>query len=74
MEERKNVIIEQIIKVLRNQTGIELSPEAVEELMGDIQREQLKGLVYQAFLAIQRGQEGSEEGSEEGGETPLETK
>jgi hypothetical protein len=70
MEERKNAIIEQIIEVLRNQTGIELSPEAVEELMGDIQREQLKGLVYQAFLAIQRGQEGSAEG----GETPLETK
>lgn len=53
-EEQKQNLVQEIAQVIETQTGVQLSPDFIEELLGDIQREQLKALVYQAFLAIQK--------------------
>ncbi len=69
MEERKNILIEQIIAVIQEQVNLQLSPEAVEELLAEIQREQMKSLVYQAFLAVQRSQGAQLQDEEQPAET-----
>lgn len=53
-EEQKENLVRDIAAVVEAQTGLQLSLEFIEELLGDIQREQLKALVYQAFLAVQK--------------------
>lgn len=53
-EEQKENLVRDIAAVVEAQTGLQLSLEFIEELLADIQREQLKALVYQAFLAVQK--------------------
>lgn len=54
MNEQKHALIQQIIEVINSQVGVALEPELVEELMAEIQRDQMKTIIYQAFLSIQR--------------------
>ncbi|TXH11477.1 MAG: hypothetical protein E6R04_02510 [Spirochaetes bacterium] len=54
MNEQKNALVQQIIEIINSQVGVALEPELVEELMAEIQRDQMKTIIYQAFLSIQR--------------------
>lgn len=53
-EEQKQGLVQEIAAIIETQTGVQLTPEHIEEMLLEIQREQLKALVYQAFLSVQR--------------------
>jgi hypothetical protein len=52
-------------EMIHQGTGLTLDIEQVKALLLEVQREQLKGLVYRAFLAVnQAKEEGAEEAPE----------
>jgi hypothetical protein len=54
-------------EMIHQGTGLTLDIEQVKALLLEVQREQLKGLVYRAFLAVNQAKE---EGAEEAPEAP----
>jgi hydroxymethylpyrimidine/phosphomethylpyrimidine kinase len=47
-------LFQEISELIADKTGLLMTVEQVEELWDEIQREELKRLVYQAFMAIQQ--------------------
>lgn len=45
-------LIERIGEVLLERTGINLSPDDIKGLLLEVQKEQLKAMVYKAYAAI----------------------
>jgi len=45
-------LLQQMAEVIEQSSGIVLEPEAIKALLLEVQREQLKGLVYKAFMLV----------------------
>jgi hypothetical protein len=50
----RTALFQEISQFIAEKTGLELSPELIGELLGEVQREELKRLVYEAFMAVQQ--------------------
>lgn len=54
-------MLQAMVEVINEGTGLVLDHDHVKELLLEVQREQLKGLVYRAFMAVNKTKE--EDGS-----------
>lgn len=53
-------LLQQMAEVIEKSAGIVLEPEAIKALLLEVQREQLKGLVYKAFMLVNQPPEAPE--------------
>lgn len=49
-------MLQAIVEMIEQSTGLVLDQEHVKELLIEVQREQLKGFVYRAFMALNQAQ------------------
>lgn len=49
-------MLQAMVEMIEQSTGLVLDQEHVKELLLEVQREQLKGLVYRAFMALNQTQ------------------
>ena len=52
-------MLQAMVEVIEKSTGLVLDQDHVKELLLEVQREQLKGLVYRAFMAVNQAREPS---------------
>jgi hypothetical protein len=71
-------LLQQMAELIEENTKMVLDPETIKGLLLEVQREQLKGLVYRAFIAVsqkheqaQAGVEGSPEDAQPVAEAPA---
>jgi uncharacterized protein YaaW (UPF0174 family) len=50
-------MLQEMVELIEKSTGLVLDQEHVKELLIEVQREQLKGLVYKAFMAVNQARE-----------------
>lgn len=50
--EKEEDMLEAISQVVEENTGLALNTDYIKELLVEVQREQLKGVVYRAFMAV----------------------
>lgn len=50
-------MLQAMVEVIEKSTGLVLDQDHVKELLLEVQREQLKGLVYRAFMAVNQARE-----------------
>jgi hypothetical protein len=50
-------MLQAMVEVIEQSTGLVLDQNHVKELLLEVQREQLKGLVYRAFMAVNQTKE-----------------
>lgn len=58
-------MLQAMVEVINQGTGLVLDTSHVKELLLEVQREQLKGLVYRAFMAVNKTVEATPEKDEE---------
>lgn len=62
-------LLQQMAEVIEETSGMVLEPEGIKTLLLEVQREQLKSLVYRAFMAVNQAHEaGKDEKVVEGNE------
>lgn len=50
-------MLQAMVEMIEKSAGLVLDQEHVRELLLEVQREQLKGLVYRAFMAVNQAKE-----------------
>ena len=50
--ENEQELLNRMAHLIRSQTGLLLDNNTIKELLLEVQREQLKGLVYKAYVAV----------------------
>jgi hypothetical protein len=50
-------MLQAMVEVIEQSTGLVLDQDHIKELLLEVQREQLKGLVYRAFMAVNQAKE-----------------
>lgn len=50
-------MLQAMVEAIEKSTGLALDQDHVKELLLEVQREQLKGLVYRAFMAVNQARE-----------------
>jgi hypothetical protein len=50
-------MLQAMVEAIEKSTGLVLDQDHVKELLLEVQREQLKGLVYRAFMAVNQARE-----------------
>jgi len=63
-------MLQAVVELVEQASGLVLSTQYARELLVEIQREQLKGLIYKAFIAVNQPKEvnpSTETGAEENG-------
>lgn len=50
-------MLQAMVEMIQQGAGVVLDQEHVKELLLEVQREQLKGLVYKAFMAVNKAME-----------------
>jgi hypothetical protein len=54
-------MLQAMAEMIEGTTGVVLDESHIKELLLEVQREQLKGLVYRAFMAVNQNKEKQEE-------------
>jgi regulator of replication initiation timing len=63
--EKEEDMLEAISQVVEENTGLALNTDYIKELLVEVQREQLKGVVYRAFMAVNQAKEENPPAAEE---------
>ena len=50
-------MLQAMVEVIEQSTGLVLDQDHIKELLLEVQKEQLKGLVYRAFMAVNQAKE-----------------
>lgn len=57
-------LLQRMAETIEATSGMVLEPEGIKTLLLEVQREQLKGLVYRAFMAVNQAHEAEQNGEE----------
>lgn len=66
-EMQKMMLLSAVSHNVSQRTGVQLSPKDVETLLLEVQREQLKRVVYQAYIEVTQPEGNPSEDNETGG-------